>query len=381
MIRYLRPSAIRRRRVLLRVDFNVPIRRGRAADEFDIVRVLPTVRALVAGRNTCILLSHHSDPHQSLRPLLPRLSRHLGRPVAFLAQPLLSAARRRVAIARPGTVFLAENVRFWPGEQANSVPFARALARLGDVFVNEAFGECHRPYASIIGIPRFLLSYAGPLLRAEMRMLDRFRFRPRRPFLGVLGGAKVSTKLPLLRRFLRRADGVLVGGAMANVLLRARGISVGRSRVDGGFPGLGALARSPRLLLPLDARVIKVGKRPHGRRTVLITGVASDEAIADIGPLTGRIFRDAIARARTVIWNGPLGRVEERPYAAGTRSLARSLLRPGLAVLIGGGDTVASLNRMRLLSRFKHISTGGGALLAYLAGEKLPGLEALKRRR
>lgn len=378
MIPYLNSQRVRGRRVLLRVDFNVPIRRGQAADVYDIKRALPTIQSLLRGGNTLILLSHHSDSGQSLRPLAAVLKRLLRRPVRFLTRPASTGARRTVLAARAGTVFLTENLRFWPGELANSSAFARQLARLGDVFVNDAFGEVHRPYASIIGIPRFRPSFAGPLIRTELKVLDLFRRRPRRPYIALVGGAKVSTKLPLLRRLISRADRVLAGGVVANVLLRAAGWPVGRSRIETGLIGFRRLARSRRLLLPVDVVVAKIGKSSR-RRTVRVGDVARDETILDIGPQTRRLFVRTLLRAETIIWNGPMGPVEDRPYIRGTLAVARALARkPGL-VLVGGGDTVAFLKSRGLLQRFRYVSTGGGAMLAYLGGEKLPGLEALRQ--
>lgn len=363
--------------MLVRVDFNVPIVSGRVLDDYDILRVLPTIRALLRRRNTCMLLSHHSDARQSLTPLVPVLARHLRRPIIFLRNPLAVSARARVRRAEPGSVFLIENVRFWRGEGQNSRAFAERISRLGDVFVNEAFGELHRPYASVVGIPRFVPSFAGPLVAAELRMLDRIRRRRARPLVGIFGGAKIGTKIPILRRFSRSADRTLVGGAIANTLLAARGLSVGRSLTEKNVAGTAAVAASPRITLPVDV-VVARGER---RAVAPIADIKSGDVIYDIGPKTRRRFGEVIRGARTIVWNGPLGLVESRSYRRGTRAVARALLPKSSRVVVGGGDTVAFLSRARLLEKFKHVSTGGGAMLAYLAGERLPGLEALKRSR
>lgn len=380
MIRMFSPSAVARKRVLLRVDFNVPIRSRHVLDEYDIARALPTVRALIRFGARVVLLSHHSAPRQSLVALTPVLSRRLGRPVSFLRNPFTPRARALIRRARAGRVFLCENVRFWPGEQANRPGFAKRLAALGEVFVNEAFGELHRPHASIVGLPRFLPSFAGPLVAREIMLLDRFRLRPKRPLVLVIGGAKTETKLPLLKRFLRRADRVVVGGAVANTLLRARGLSVGRSLAPSTrVTGLRSIARSPRVLLPVDAVVAPFGRPGSRRRSAVVSEVRPGEAIYDIGLQTRRLFSRALAGAGSVIWNGPMGFTEKRSYEHGTRAVARALAKIGRRVLVGGGDTVAFLNRHKLLQRFPWVSTGGGAMLAYLAGQKLPGLEALKK--
>lgn len=377
MIRYLSRATPRGRRVLVRVDFNVPIRGRRVLDAFDITRVLPTLRRLVQRGNRVILISHHSDGRQSLAPLVPLLTRMLGRRVTFLKDPLSPRARRAVYSAKSGAVFLGENVRFWRGERANSPIFARALAALGEVFINDAFGELHRPYASVVGIPRFLPSFTGPLVRAELAMLDRFADRPKRSLVGVFGGAKMETKLPILKRFARRADRVLVGGGIANTLLRARGFAIGRSLAAPANAVVHRLARSKKIVLPVDAVVASGRRNP---RSIGVAAVGPHDRIYDIGPKTRFLFRRVLGDARTIIWNGPLGLVEERGYAAGTLAVAHALARHRGLVLVGGGDTVAFLGRVRLLKRFKHVSTGGGAMLAYLAGEKLPGLEALKKK-
>lgn len=378
MLRYLSKASIRGKRVLLRVDFNVPIVGREVRDEYDILRVLPTIRFLVLRRNVCVLLSHHSDEHQSLAPVASALGKRLGRSVVFVKNPFSPKSRAALRQARPGAIFLVENLRFWPGEKANSRSFARRLAGLGEVFVNEAFGELHRPYASVVGLPRFLPSFAGPLVASEIRMLSRFINRPQRPLLGIFGGAKIKTKIPILRRFSHLADRVLVGGAIANALLRSRGIPVGTSPVDGGTKGIRQMAHSSKIVLPLDV-VVSSGRKGRNR-AVPVGGVGKSDIIYDIGPMTRRAFARFLRPARSIVWNGPLGLVEVKPYQQGTAMIARTLARQHRAqVLVGGGDTIAFLNRIDLLKKFKHVSTGGGAMLAYLAGEKLPGLEAIKK--
>ncbi|MDP3727036.1 MAG: phosphoglycerate kinase [bacterium] len=375
MIHYLSKAIPRAKRVLVRADLNVPIRGRRVLDAFDIVRVLPIIQKLIRRGNRVIILSHHSDERQSLAPLVPHLTRMLGRRVTFLRDLSGPRARRRVRSAGPGAVFLGENVRFWRGERRASSSFARSLAALGEVFVNDAFGELHRPYASMIGIPRYLPSFAGPLIASELKMLDRFIRRPARPLVGVFGGAKMETKLPILRRFSRFADQVLVGGGVANTLLRARGFAIGRSLSAPMSAAIRRLARSEKIVLPIDVVVVRTTQY----RNIPVTLVEPRDRIVDIGPKTQARFQRILGSARTVVWNGPLGLAEEKRYAGGTLAVARALARHRGSVLVGGGDTVAFLGRTRLLARFKYVSTGGGAMLAYLAGEKLPGLEALKR--
>lgn len=376
MLRYLSKARIRGQRVLLRVDFNVPIAGATVEDDFDLIRVLPTIQALRRWGNVSILLSHHSAPHQSLAPVAPRLAKLLGSAVTFLRNPFTRAAALAIRRAKPGAVLLVENLRLWKGERANVSTFARSLARLGEAYVNDAFGESHRPYASMVGIPRMLPSFAGPLIAAELKMLNGFLREPKRPLVGIIGGAKLTTKIPLLRRFNRIAEHILVGGAVANALLAARGERVGRMPAEGRIPGIGVLARSARLMLPIDAVV--GGWRGERARTVSLNRLGTRDAMYDIGRETQRMFCRTLGEARTVIWNGPLGLVEVKQYRQGTAAVARVLAQGRARILVGGGDTVAFLHRLGLLGKFKYVSTGGGAMLAYLAGEKLPGLEALK---
>lgn len=378
MLRYLSKNSLRGRRVLLRVDFNVPIAGQRVGGEYDILRVLPTIRGLLRQRNILILLSHHSNDRQSLAPLRPLLARRLNRPVGFIKNPLSVSARTLIRRARPGALFLVENLRFWPGEKNNSPKFSRALAGLGEVFINDAFGELHRPYASMVGLPRFLPSCAGPLIKNEFKMLDKFINQPRRPLVAIFGGAKIKTKLAILRRFIRLADKVLVGGALANILLKARGFEVGRSMADGKVRGVAQLVRSKKLFLPVDAVAARDSRR--GRtRAVPIRSLDKRDVIYDIGPKTQVLFRRLIKLGQTLIWNGPMGLAEKKKFSRGTSAVARALAQKRGHVLIGGGDTAAFIMRAGLLKKFKYVSTGGGAMLAYLAGEKLPGLEAIKK--
>lgn len=378
MLRYLSRSVIRGKRVLLRVDFNVPMTGRRIQDDYRIRASLPTIRQLIRQGNTVVLLSHHSDAHTTLAPIAAYLSRFFPRRVHFVKNPFAGSFRSRIQRAASDELFLVENLTRWRGERSQDVNFAKRFSRLGDVFVNDSFGEAHRRRALITVIPRFLPSFLGPRFERELAELDRLLRHPAQPLIGIFGGAKIKTKLAILRRFRQIADQILVGGAVANTLLAARGVDVGRSRVERISPTLRRLARSPKLLLPIDAVVLR--ERPRRRvRITPITAIERDEVIYDVGPKTRRLFVRVAAGAGTVVWNGPMGLQERPQYSRGTRALAQALARRGRRVIVGGGDTVAFLARVKLLKKFKHVSTGGGAMLAYLAGEKLPALEALRR--
>ncbi len=368
MLRYLSKSSVRGKRVLVRVDVNVPMQSGRVNDDFRIRAVLPTIRRLLGHGNRVILFSHHSDRGQTLLPVARVLSRLLGEDVAFIRDPASSNRTRRER------VLLMENLRFWPGEEAASPHFGRLLARWGDVFVNDAFSVSHRRSASLTLLPRLLPSYLGITFEKELALVSRSMGGAKHPLVVIVGGAKMRTKLGLLQRLARIADGLVVGGGAANTLLRAKGIAIGRSLSAPASASIRKLARSQKLLLPVDAVV-----RGRRVRIVPIHKIGANERVLDIGPKTVALIRNSIRSSRTIIWSGPLGLCEEKRFASGTLAVARMLARSRGSVLVGGGDTVAFLRRVGLARRFRHLSTGGGAMLAYLAGEKLPGLEALRR--
>lgn len=373
MLHRMARNVIRNKRVLLRVDFNVPILRGQVQDDFKIRSLLPTIRALLRHKNCIVILSHHSDWRQTLKPVAGFLGRMIKEKVFF--------ARDTRAVSGTGRrVIFLENLRFFNGETRARPYFARRLAKLGDVFVNDAFGVAHRREASSIILPRLMPSYLGLRFEKEIRQLDRALKNPRRPLAAIIGGAKVKTKANLIKRFIRVADNILVGGAGANAILRARGVKVGRPKTEGREAFSKKTARSKKLILPVDA-IAASGGRVSKPKIFSFDEISPKDVIYDIGPKTRFLFAGALKKARSVIWNGPMGLVESKAFAGGTEFLARLLARHSGFVLIGGGDTIAFIDKIGLLSKFKRISSGGGAMLAYLAGEKLPALEALKRSR
>jgi phosphoglycerate kinase len=382
------------KRVLLRADLNVPVKDGRVSDATRIERLAPTIEALVARGARVVVMSHFGrpdgkpEPAYSLQQVVPALRQALGgREVAFAADCIGDAARQIVDGLRPGQVALLENLRFHKGEEANSDDFARALAALGDVYVDDAFAAAHRAHASIAALPRLLPAAAGLLMQAELRALGAALESPARPVLALIGGAKVSTKLDLLHNLIGKVDQLAIGGAMANTLLFATGVEIGRSLCERDLVEdarrLVALAaeRDCRLILPEDTVVAASLGPGVAASTVAIDRIPSDAMILDIGPATAARIGEALERARTLVWNGPLGAFETPPFERGTATVAAKvaeLTRKGrLLSVAGGGDTVAALAAAGQGDALSYVSTAGGAFLEWLEGRELPGVAAL----
>jgi phosphoglycerate kinase len=378
----------RRKRVLVRVDFNVPRDdAGRISDDTRIRAALPTLRELLALEARVILMSHLGrpkgpDPKERLDAVAERLSELLGQPVRKLDLSRGPAVERAVAAMQPGTVVLLENVRFNKGEEQSDPALSADYARLGDVFVNDAFGSSHRDHSSTAGVARLLPSGAGRLLEAEIRAFERVLTRPERPLVAVLGGAKVSDKLPVIDNLLERVDALLVGGGMAYTLLAAAGHTIGSSlfeseRVESVRASMArARARGVKLCLPED-HVIAQHVAADAEHRICGIDIPAGWMGLDIGPQTRAAFAREIARARTLVWNGPMGVFELEPFRAGTEAVGRAVAAcPGYCV-VGGGDSVAALELLGLGDEIDHISTGGGASLELLEGKQLPGIAAL----
>lgn len=378
------------KRALVLVDFNVPLdSAGRVADDTRVRAAVPTINYLAGLGARVALLSHLGRPggevvpRFSLRPVAKRLEDLLGRPVAFAEDCVGDAAREAVANLPEGGVVLLENVRFHKGEEANDPEFARRLAELGDIFVNDAFGVAHRAHASTVGVPRYLPAVAGFLMEREIEALSRL-LSPERPFAAVVGGAKISDKLGLLANLLDRVDAVLLGGGLANTLLAASGVAMGSSLVEDDrlddarrFLDL-ARQRGVEVLLPKDLVVAEsFHPESRSRRVAVADGVPDGWRALDIGTETVRRYRKQIGRMRVVFWNGPMGVAEWPRFAGGTAGVARAVAsHPGFTV-VGGGDSIAALRQEGLDGRIDHVSTGGGASLAFLEGRELPGIAAL----
>ncbi len=378
-----------RKRVFCRVDFNVPITAGSVTDDSRIAASLPTIGWLRDAGARVVLASHlgrpkgKPRPEFSLAPVATHLASLLGQPVAFAVDCIGEPAERGVAGLAPGGVLLLENLRFHSGEEQNDAGFADALSRLGDVYVNDAFGSAHRAHASTVGVPRRLKpAAAGLLMRAELANLGRLLEEPPRPFLAILGGAKVSDKIQLIENLLPRVDGFLVGGAMAYTFLRAQGHAIGRSlveteKIELARAVLGQVeAAGKRFLLPVD-HVVAVGGDDANVRTSAGVALTDDEAGMDIGPRTAAAFAAEIGLAGTVLWNGPVGRFEVEAFSQGSRRIAEALAASKAVSVVGGGDTGAAVHLFGLTSKMTHVSTGGGATLELLSGLPLPGVAAL----
>jgi phosphoglycerate kinase len=375
---------------LVRVDFNVPLRDGRVADDTRIRAVGPTLDELQRRGARIVLLSHlgrpdgKRNPKYSLRPIVERLSEIRGQPCAFADDCVGPEAERAARQLPPGGLLLLENVRFHPEEEANDPGFASQLAALGDVFVNDAFGAAHRAHASTEGVAHHLPAVAGLLMEKEVTALGSALDKPERPFVAVIGGAKVSTKLAVLRNLQTKVDELLIGGGMANTFLKALGHEVGKSLLEPDLvPAAAELLdqvhhRGARLLVPRDVVVTTSLEGDGAVRSVSVEGVRPDEMIVDIGPETIGGFRTALRNARTVLWNGPMGVFEDPRFAEGTLAIARALADSHATTVVGGGESVQAVEQAGVADKLTHVSTGGGAALEFLEGKELPGVAALR---
>jgi phosphoglycerate kinase len=383
---------VKGKRVLVRVDFNVPMQDGKVSDVSRIERTAPTITEISDRGGKVILLSHYGrpkgrDPGESLKPVADAVAHIIGRPIAFAGDCVGETAEKAVARLKPGDILCLENTRFHAGEEANDPAFAAQLARLGDMFVEDAFSVTHRAHASVEGVARLLPSYAGRAMQAELQALEKALDAPERPVAAIVGGAKVSTKLELLGNLLPKVDTLIIGGGMANTFLAAQGKAVGKSLCETDLiptaRDILAQAKSLKreIVLPVDAVVAAKLATNVASRVVSVDAVGAADMILDIGPRSIEQAVSVLARTRTLLWNGPFGAFEHEPFDNGTTEVAEAaaeLSAAGKLVSIaGGGDTMAALNVAGVTDRFSYVSTAGGAFLEWLEGKTLPGVEVL----
>ena len=394
MLRTVRDIDLDNKRVLLRVDFNVPIKDGVITDETRIVEALPTIEYILAKPGTSLVIMCHlgrpagdgtREPQFSVKPIAKRLSEKLDRPVQYIDDTIGEKVEAAAKALKPGEILFLENVRYYKAEKKNDPEFAKQLAALGDVYVNDAFGTAHRAEASTEGVAHFLPSAAGFLIEKEVKFFAPILTNPDKPLVAIIGGAKVSSKIAVLESLLKTADTFIIGGGMAYTFLKAKGYEVGKSLLEADFldTAKNFLAAAEKagvqVLLPVDNVVASEFSENAEAAIIDSDDIPADKMGMDIGPKTIELFSKAIIPAKTVVWNGPMGVFEFDKFANGTKQVAMAVAECQGITVVGGGDSVAAANKFGLSKKLSHVSTGGGASLEFLEGKKLPGIVALEQ--
>lgn len=381
------------KRVLMRVDFNVPLDNGKVADDTRIRKALPTIRYILEQKSSLVLMSHLGRPKgkvvpaMSLKPVAEHLSKLLGQDVLFSEDCIGEEAEKQASTLKPGEILLLENLRFYKEETDNDYDFSQKLARLGDIYVNDAFGTAHRAHASTEGVTKyFQICVAGFLMEKEINYLAKAVESPEQPFVAILGGAKISGKIDVIQNLLPKVDTLLIGGGMAFTFFKAKGLEIGKSLLEPDKIQLAAKTladakkQNSEIALPVDIVCVDDIENPAKQVVVNVENIPQEMIGVDIGPKTISLFAEKLSTASTIVWNGPMGIFEKPDFAKGTLAIAKSLAdrtESGAVTIVGGGDSVAAINQSGLNEKITHISTGGGASLEMLSGYKLPGLVAL----
>ena len=388
----IREADLSNKRVLIRVDFNVPLKEGKVTDATRIVAALPTINYILSQPGTSLVVMSHfgrpkgkKNPDFSMVPVGKKFEELLGRPVKVASDVIGEEVRKEVEALKPGEVLLLENCRFYPDEEANNPEFAKELASFGDVYVNDAFGTAHRAHASTEGVAHYLPSYAGFLIEKEVKFMAPLLENPEKPFVAIIGGSKVSSKISVLESLVKTCDAIVIGGGMAYTFLKVQGHQIGKSLVEDDYLETArnflaaAEKKGVKVILPVDHVCAAAFAEDAEPVAVDAIDIPADLMGMDIGPKTTAAIVAELANAKSVVWNGPMGVFEFASFAKGTEAVAKALAASKATTVVGGGDSVAAINKFGLADKISHVSTGGGASLEFLEGKVLPGIKALEK--
>jgi len=385
-MRFLRDFNFKNKRVLVRADFNVPLKDGQLVNDFKIRACLPTIEYLLKQKAKIILLTHlgrpSGQPKKELKvdPIGQKISQLTSQPVKKLDNCIGPGIEQTAKEMKPGQIVLLENLRFHSEEKNNQPDFAKQLAKLGEIYVDDAFANVHRAHASMVGLPQYLPNCAGLLLEKEIKSLSNVLLQTKRPLTVIIGGVKISTKIKVIKNFLEKADNLILGGALANTVISAKGFAVGQSIIEEEMVEQVKKLEltNIKLHIPVDIIVSTDLQGQAPTRIAPVGHIEEKEMILDIGPDTYELFKRIISQSKMIVWNGPMGVFENEKFASGSREMAQIVAQTNGFSVVGGGETITLLEQLNLTDKIDHISTGGGAMLNFLAGQKLPGIEALK---